>query len=90
MKAFKNALRIIFPYFGRDKRVFWIYFEPIVSYSIQQLTRGSYERYSVDVTKGLSVLKAFPYNLRNVIEFMCFFLFADKQQCGLCNLSVNR
>ena len=90
MKAFKNALRIIFPHLGRNKRVLRVNLEAIIPYSVQQLTRGPYEWYSVDVTKGLSVLKAFPYNLRNVIEFMCFFLFADKQQCGLCNLSVNR
>ena len=52
MKPLKNTLCIIFPYFGRDKRVLWIDFEPIVSYSVQQLTRGSYEWYSVDVTKA--------------------------------------
>ena len=78
MKAFKNALRIIFPHLGRNKRVLRVNLEAIIPYPVQQLTRGPYEWYSVDVTKGLSVLKAFPYNLRNVIEFMCFLLFADK------------
>lgn len=35
VKPLKDTLCVIFPYFGRDKRVLWIYFEPIVSYSIQ-------------------------------------------------------
>ena len=78
MKAFKNALRIILPHLSRNKRVLRVNLEAIIPYSVQQLTRGSYEWYSVDVTKGLSVLKTFPYNLRNVIEFMCFFFFTDK------------
>lgn len=34
VKPLKNALCVIFPYFGRDRRVLWIDFEPIVSNSV--------------------------------------------------------
>ncbi len=89
MKPLKNAFRIIFPHFSWNERVLWIYFKTIVSYSIQKLTRGSYERNGIYVTESLSILETFPYYLRNVIEFMSFFFFANKQQSGIGYISVN-
>ena len=64
MKPLKNAFRIIFPHFSWNERVLWIYFKTIVSYSIQKLTRGSYERNGIYVTESLSILETFPYYLR--------------------------
>ena len=34
VKPFKNALSVIFPNFGRDKRVLWIYLKAIIPYPV--------------------------------------------------------
>lgn len=89
VKTLKYTLRVILPYLGRNKWVLWIDFKTIVSYSVKQFAGGAYEWDGVDVAKGLPILDAFPYYLRDVIEFMGFLFFADKQQCGISYLSVN-
>ena len=78
MKTFKNTLRVILPHFGRNKRVFGVNLKAIVPYSVQQFTCSAYEWNGVDVAKGLSVLKTFPYNLSYMVELVSLLFFAYK------------
>ena len=78
MKPFKNTFCIILPNFGRNKRVFGIDFETVVPYSVKQFASASYKRNCIDVSKGLTILETFPYNLSYMMKFMSFFFLANK------------
>ena len=89
VESFKDAFGIVFPYLCRNQRVLWVNLEAIVSDSVEQFTCCANKWDGVDISKRLSVLKALPYNLSHVLEFVGFLFFANKQQCCSCYLTVN-
>lgn len=89
VESFKDAFGIVFPYLCRNQRVLWVNLEAIVSDSVEQFTCCANKWDGVDISKRLSVLKALPYNLSHVLDFVGFLFFANKQQCCSCYLTVN-